>query len=39
MNHADFWVTPSDRASSWNEMAFFELAVSQIAGSTRSNAK
>jgi hypothetical protein len=31
MNHADFWVVPSARASSWDEMPFFELAMSQTA--------
>src|SRR6266487_991414 len=33
MNHADFCVTPSDRASSCEEMEFFELAISHTAGS------
>src|ERR1035437_2245879 len=33
MNHADFCVTPSDRASSCDEMLFLLLAMSQTAGS------
>src|SRR6478672_9668511 len=33
MNHADFCVTPSARASSCELIPFLELAASQIAGS------
>jgi hypothetical protein len=33
MNHADFCVTPSERAISCDETPFLELAISQIAGS------
>lgn len=33
MNQVDFWVTPRARPSSWLEMPFFELAISQTAGS------
>jgi hypothetical protein len=33
MNHADFWVMPSARASSWLEIPFLLLAMSQTAGS------
>ena len=33
MNHADFCVMPSARPSSCDEMPFFELAISQTAGS------
>ena len=33
MNHADFCVQPTPRASSCDEMPFFELAISHTAGS------
>ena len=32
-NHADFWVIPSDRPSSWELIPFLELATSHTAGS------
>src|SRR5579864_6973164 len=33
MNHADFCVTPCDRANSCDEMLFLALAISHTAGS------
>src|SRR6185437_12602044 len=33
MNHAVFWVTPSDREISQDETPFLELVISQTAGS------